>query len=128
MCRWRCPPPSPTRDTTMNTNERIRPGQELYTPNGDGYAMSATGVLILLAETLHPTGKPPPESHSTIQACNTLVQRVAAKAKSNGCPDAERWLDQLTDTNVQERIAAADQLVSWMTFSEFEATIRSIKS
>ena len=112
----------------MNTNERIRPGQELYIPNGDGYAMSATGVLILLVETLHPTGKPPPESPSTIAACNTLLQRVAARAKRNGCPDTARWLDQLTDTNVQERIAAADQLVSWMTFSEFQDTIRSIKS
>ena len=112
----------------MNTNERIRPGQELYTPNGDGYAMSATGVLILLAETLHPTGKPPPESHSTIQACNTLVQRVADRARRNGCPDTGRWLDALTATSVPERRAAADELVSWMTFSEFHAAIRSIKS
>lgn len=112
----------------MNTNERIRPGQELYIANGDGYAMSATGVLILLVETLHPTGKPPPEIPSTIAACNTLLQRVAARAKRNGCPDTARWLDQLTAPTVQERIAAADQLVQWMTFSEFEATIRSIKS
>ena len=112
----------------MTTEQRIPKGQELYTPNGDHYDMSATGVLILLVETLHPTGKPPPESPSTIAACNTLLQRVAAKAKSNGCPDVARWLDQLTATTVQERIAAADQLVQWMTFSEFEATIRSIKS
>ena len=112
----------------MNTNERIRPGQELYIANGDGYAMSATGVLILLVETLHPTGKPPPEIPSTIAACNTLLQRVAARAKRNGCPDTARWLDQLTDPSVQERIAAADQLVQWMTFNEFQDTIRSIKS
>lgn len=112
----------------MNTNEqRIPKGQELYTPNGDHYDMSATGVLILLAETLHPTGKAPPEIPSTIAACNVLLQRVAARAKRNGCPDTGRWLDQLTATSVPERIAAADELVSWMTFSEFHAAIRSIK-
>ena len=112
----------------MNTEDRIQRGQELYTPNGDHYDMSPTGVLILLVESLHPTGKAPPESPSTIAACNVLLQRVAAKAKRNGCPDTGRWLDQLTDTNVQERIAAADELVSWMTFSEFEDTVRSIKN
>ena len=116
--------------TTMTTEQRIPKGQEPYrlSSDGDSYDMSACGVLLFACETLHPTGKPPPESPSTIAACNTLLQRVAARAKRNGCPDTARWLDQLTAPSVPERRAAADELVSWMTFSEFEDTIRGIKN
>ena len=113
----------------MNTEDRIQRGQEPFKRNNEGdFDVAPCGVLLFACETLHPTGKPPPESPATIRACNLMVQRVAARAKRNGCPDTARWLDQLTAPTVQERIAAADQLVQWMTFSEFEATIRNTKS
>ena len=117
------------RDTThMTTEQRISKGQEPYTYNDEGhYDMAPVGVLLFACESLHSTKGLPPESPGTIRACNLMVQRVAARAKRNGCPDTERWLDQLTAPGVRERRAAADELVSWMTFSEFHAAIRSIK-
>lgn len=115
--------------TTMTTEQRISKGQEPYrlSSDGDSYDMAPVGVLLFAAESLHSTKGLPPESPATIRACNLMVQRVAARAKRNGCPDTERWLDQLTAPGVRERRAAADELVSWMTFTEFHAAIRSIK-
>ena len=112
----------------MNTEDRISKGQEPYTYNEAGhYDMAPVGVLMFAAESLHSTKGLPPESPHVIAASNLMVQRVAAIAKRNGCPDTGRWLDGLTATSVPERRAAADELVSWMTFSEFHAAIRSIK-
>lgn len=114
----------------MNTNEqRIPKGQELYKDMGDEYAMSATGILLMAVETLHPTtaATSPPESAVTITRCNRMVQRLASKAAYNGCPDIHRWVDQLTSPSVPERRAAGDEIVSWMTFAEFRQIVTSIK-
>lgn len=114
----------------MTTEQRIPKGQEPYrlSRDGDSYDMAPVGVLMFAAESLHSTNGLPPESPPTVRACNLMVQRVAAIAKRNGCPDTGRWLDALTATSVQERRAAADEIVSWMTFTEFHAAIRSIKN
>ncbi len=87
--------------------------------------MAPCGILMFAAETLHPTSKAPPESPTAINGCNLIIQRVARKATANGCPDTARWLDQLTAPGVRERRAAADELVSWMTFTEFRNAITS---
>ena len=115
--------------TTMTTEQRISKGQEPYrlSSDGDSYDMAPVGVLLFACESLHSTKGLPPESPHVIAASNLMVQRVAAIAKRNGCPDTGRWLDQLTAPGVRERRAAADELVSWMTFTEFHAAITSIK-
>ena len=128
--RIRMPSNSPNTETNaMNTEQRIPKGQEPYrlSSDGDSYDMAPVGVLLFACESLHSTKGLPPESPHVIAASNKMVQRVAAQAKRNGCPDVGRWLDQLTAPTAQERRAAADELVSWMTFSEFHAAIRSIK-
>ena len=116
--------------TTMTTEQRISKGQEPYrlSSDGDSYDMAPVGVLLFACESLHSTKGLPPESPHVIAASNLMVQRVAAIAKRNGCPDTGRWLDQLTAPGVRERRAAADELVSWMTFTEFHAAIHSIKN
>lgn len=112
----------------MNMKKRIPKGQELYKDVGDEYAMSACGILLMAVETLHPTSAVhDTESAVTITRCNRMVQRLAGKAAHNGCSDIHRWVDQLTSTSVPERRAAADEIVSWMTFAEFHQIVTSIK-
>ena len=113
----------------MDMDERIPKGQEPYRLSRDGqsYDMAAVGVMLFACESLHSTNGLPPESPHVVAASNLMVQRVARKATDNGCPDTARWLDQLTATTVPERRAAADELVSWMTFAEFHAAIRSVR-
>lgn len=83
----------------MTIEQRISKGQEPYTYNEAGhYDMAPVGVLMFAAESLHSTKGLPPESPHVIAASNLMVQRVAAIAKRNGCPDTGRWLDGLTTT------------------------------
>ena len=113
----------------MNMDEKIKRGQEPYRLSSDGqsYDMAPVGVMMFAAESLHSTNGLPPESPHVVAASNLMIQRVAAVAKRNGCPDTGRWLDGLTAPSVPERRAAADELVSWMTFAEFHAAIRSVR-
>lgn len=112
----------------MTIEQRISKGQEPFKRNNEGfYDMTPVGVLLFAAEALHPTHAAPPESPTTIRACNLMLQRVAARAKRNGCQDTAKWLDRLSDTDTQERMTAADELCCWMTFTEFQETIHGIK-
>ena len=111
----------------MNTT-RIPKNQPPFTPNGDdGYDVSPAGTVLLTALYAYPQQGQAPETLVTQTKSKQFIHAVATQAASKGCRNWQRWLSDLASPTTRTRFVAATELVSHLTYAEFDAVINKVK-
>ena len=110
----------------MNTT-RIPKNLPPFTPNGDGYDVSPSGMVLLAAQWAYPQQGQDPETLTTQTKAKQFIHAVATQAASKGCRNWQRWLSDLASPTTRTRFVAATELVSHLTYAEFNAVINKVK-
>ena len=109
----------------MNTT-RIPKNLPPFTPNGDGYDVSPAGTVLLAAQWAYPQQGQALETLATQTKSKQIIQGIVNKAAANGCKDWQRWPSELASPTTQARFVAANELVSHLTYAEFDAVLKSV--
>lgn len=111
----------------MNT-PRIPKNLPPFTPNsGDGYDISPAGTVLLAAQWGYPQQGRAPETLTTQTKAKQIIQGIVNQAAANGCKEWQMWLSELASPTTQARFVAATELVSHLTYAEFDAVLNQVK-
>lgn len=111
----------------MNTT-RIPKNLPPFTPNSDdGYDVSPAGTVLLTAKWAYPQQGQAPETLFTQTKSKQIIQGIVNKAAANGCNDWQRRLSELASPSTRTRFIAATELVSHLTYAEFDAVLNKVK-